>query len=265
MRVLFSILLATVLCFDAFAAPLPDAQFGNEFRLESRYGKGVKEKKHMMAESVHKSLFVPIAAKSDTVENVTAFLASAIPLVEAEPKTIQWYGVKFTNFSTPTFAIFDTFRSECGRQKHLNGKVAGALFDNADALLSAAPEIDPGNILASKVDTRPGMAGDNSTTEGLGVGLRVLFTAKPGQVQATRDFLVGALPLVEAEPLTLDWYALEFPDTNSFAIVDFFAAEEGRDAHLNGKVAAALFASADKLFTGQPDVAKFDVVAATLK
>jgi quinol monooxygenase YgiN len=125
------------------------------------------------------------------------------------------------------------------------------------------------------------MAGDNSTTEGLGVGLRVLFTAKPGQVQATRDFLVvssfnpafwallttaqGALPLVEAEPLTLDWYALEFPDTNSFAIVDFFAAEEGRDAHLNGKVAAALFASADKLFTGQPDVVKFDVVAATLK
>jgi quinol monooxygenase YgiN len=100
---------------------------------------------------VHKSLFVPIVAKSDTVENVTAFLASAIPLVEAEPKTIQWYGVKFTNFSTPTFAIFDTFCSECGRQTHLNGKVAGALFDNADALLSAAPEIDPGNILASKV------------------------------------------------------------------------------------------------------------------
>jgi hypothetical protein len=31
MRVLFSILLATVLCFDAFAAPLPDAKVGNEF------------------------------------------------------------------------------------------------------------------------------------------------------------------------------------------------------------------------------------------
>ncbi|KAF7358080.1 Antibiotic biosynthesis monooxygenase [Mycena venus] len=264
MRVLFSILLAAVLCLDAFAAPLPEAQVGNEFCLEARHGKGVKEKKHMMVKSVHKSLFVPIVAKSDTVENVTAFLASAIPLVEAEPKTIQWYGVKFTNFSTPTFAIFDTFRSESGRQTHLNGKVAGALFDNADALLSAAPEIDPGNILASKVVTKPGN-NSNSTTEGLGVGLRILFTAKPGQVQATRDFLVGALPLVEAEPLTLDWYALEFPDTNSFAIVDFFAAEEGRDAHLNGKVAAALFASADKLFTGQPDVVKLDVVAATLK
>ncbi|KAF8173503.1 hypothetical protein K438DRAFT_1610714, partial [Mycena galopus ATCC 62051] len=180
--------------------------------------------------------------------------------------TSQWSGVKFTNFSTPTFAIFDTFCSQCGMQTHLNGKVAGALLDNADALLSAAPEIDPRNILASKVVSKPVIAGENSTTEGLSVGLRVLFTAKPGRVKATRDFLIGALPLVAAEPQTLDWYALEFPDTNnSFATVDFFAAEEGRNAHLNGKVTAALFASADMLFTGQPDVVKFDVVATTLK
>lgn len=100
---------------------------------------------------MHRSLFVPIVAKCNTVDNVTSFLASALPLVEAEPKTIQWYGVKFTNFTPPTFAIFDTFHSESGRQTHLNGKVAGALFDNADALLAKAPEIDPGNVLASKV------------------------------------------------------------------------------------------------------------------
>ncbi|KAJ6589439.1 hypothetical protein B0H19DRAFT_1014556 [Mycena capillaripes] len=254
MRISLTVLLTTVLSLGAFAAPLPDAQVGD---LGVRHMMGGNAKT-----SVHRSLFVPIVAKSDTVENVTQFLASAIPLVEAEPKTIQWYGVKFTNFSTPTFAIFDTFHSENGRETHLNGKVAGALFDNADALLDGAPEIDPGNVLASKVVTKPD---NSSTTAGLSVGLRVLFTAKPGQVMATRQFLVSALPLVQAEPQTLDWYALEFPDTNSFAIVDFFAAEEGRDAHLNGKVAGALFANADKLFTAQPDVVKFDVVAATLK
>lgn len=248
MRITLSVLLATVLSLEALAAPLQP--------LEARHMMGKK------AKSVHRSLLVPIVAKSDTVANVTAFLASALPLVEAEPKTIQWYGAKFTNVSTPTFAIFDTFHSESGRQTHLNGKVASALFDNADALLAQAPEIDPGNVLASKVVTKPD---NSSTTEGLSVGLQVKFTAKPGQVQATRDFLVGALSLVQAEPLTLDWYAVEFPDTNSFAIVDFFAAEAGRDAHLNGKVAGALFASADKLFTAQPDIAKFDVVAATLK
>ncbi|KAJ7771171.1 hypothetical protein B0H14DRAFT_3164871 [Mycena olivaceomarginata] len=187
-----------------------------------------------MAKSVHKSLFVPIVAKSDTVENVTLSWLRKYPWSRRSPKRSN--ALRHLPSST------HSARSAAG-QTHLNGKVAGALFDNADALLSAAPEIDPGNILASKVEWQE----TTDTTEGLGVGLRVLFTAKPGQVQATRDFLVRNL-------LTLDWYALEFPDTNSFAIVDFFAAEEGRDAHLNGKVAAALFASADKLFTGQPDV-----------
>ncbi|KAJ6589524.1 hypothetical protein B0H19DRAFT_1303830, partial [Mycena capillaripes] len=132
-------------------------------------------------------LFVTIVAKSDTVENVTEFLGSAITLVEAEPKTIQWYGVKFTNFSTPTFAIFDTSVSESGRREHLDGKVAAALFDNAPVLLDGAPDIHPGSILASKVLTIPD---NSSTTVGLTVGLRVLFTAKPGQVEATREFLI---------------------------------------------------------------------------
>ncbi|KAJ7263664.1 hypothetical protein B0H12DRAFT_1180700 [Mycena haematopus] len=244
---LFSILLAGALCLDAFAAPISDAK---------------ARASDSFAQSVKVGLFVPIVAKSDTVGNVSAFLSSAIPLVEAEPQTVQWYGVKFTNVSSPAFAIFDTFPSESARQTHLNGKVAGALFDNADALLSTAPEIDPANILAAKLVEK---SGNNSPTEGLSVGLNVQFTAKPGQVQATRDFLVGALPLVEAEPQTLDWYAIEFPDTNSFAIVDFFASEDGRNAHLNGKVAAALFGSADKLFTAQPNIIKFDVVAATFK
>ncbi|KAJ6589724.1 hypothetical protein B0H19DRAFT_1367929 [Mycena capillaripes] len=212
--------------------------------------------------SVHRSLFVTFVAKSDTVANVTQFLQSAIPLVEAEPLTIQWYGVEFTNFSTPTFAIFDTSVSESGRRAHLNGVVAGALFTNAPVLFDGAPVIHPGNILASKVLTKPD---NSSTTVGLSVGLAVLFTAKPGQVDATREFLISALPLAEAEPLTLDWYAVEFPDTNSFAIVDFFASEKGRDAHLNGKIAAKLFAVADTLFTGPPDVIKTEVVAVTLK
>lgn len=100
---------------------------------------------------MHLGLFVPIVAKCGTVENVTQFFGSAVPLVEAEPKTIRWYAVKYTNFSTPTFAIFDTFRSEEGRVAHLNGKVVSALFDNVDALLDGAPDIKPAKIVASKV------------------------------------------------------------------------------------------------------------------
>ncbi|KAJ6506612.1 hypothetical protein C8R45DRAFT_1208669 [Mycena sanguinolenta] len=210
--------------------------------------------------AVHKNLFVTFTAKSTTVENVTEFLQSALPLVEAEPLTIQWYGVQFAN--SDTFAIFDTSVSEAGRRAHLNGVVAGALFANAPVLFDDAPVIHPGNILASKVLSKPD---NNSTTSGLSVGLAVLFTAKPGQVDATRDLIISFLSEAEAEPLTLDWYAVEFPDTNSFAIIDFFASEEGRDADLNGKILAKLLSVTDTMLTAQPDVIQTEAVAVTLK
>ncbi|KAF7375813.1 Antibiotic biosynthesis monooxygenase [Mycena sanguinolenta] len=206
------------------------------------------------------ALLVPAIAKGDQVNATQNFLEGAIPLVQAEPGTIQWYGVQFTDVDPPTFAIFDTFNSEADRNTHLNGKVAGALFANADTLFIADPVINKANVLASKVQN-----GDGSLTEGLSVGLRVNFTAKEDKVQDVRDFLTNALTLVEAEPDTLFWYAVEFNGTCVFSIVDFFASEKGREEHLNGKVAAALFAQADMLFTGQPDIVKFDVLSADVK
>ncbi|KAJ7894431.1 hypothetical protein B0H14DRAFT_2315098, partial [Mycena olivaceomarginata] len=205
--------------------------------------------------AVSLALLVPAIAKDDQVNATQKFLEGAIPLVQAEPGTIQWYGVKFTDVDSPTFAIFDTFNSENDRNTHLNGKVAGALFANADTLFVADPVVNKANVLASKVQE-----GDGSLTEGVSVGLRVNFTAKADKVQDVRDFLKGALTLVEAEPDTLFWYAVEFPGTCVFSIVDFFAAEKEREEHLKGKVAAALFASVDELLTGQPDIAKFDVL-----
>ena len=52
--------------------------------------------------------------------------------------------------------------------------------------------------------------------------------------------------MVDEEPLTPVWYAIYFPGTNTFGIVDFFASEAERDAHL-----AALFASVNELLTGR--------------
>jgi quinol monooxygenase YgiN len=78
------------------------------------------------------------------------------------------------------------------------------------------------------------------------------------------SLIQGALPLVDEEPLTPVWYAIFFPGTNTFGIVDFFTSEAGRNAHLTGKVAAALFASVDELLTGAPDVVKVDVLAAKI-
>jgi quinol monooxygenase YgiN len=241
---------------------------GSSMGMESGSGSGTNDNSSTNMQTPSQSpnsgvslaLLVPAIAKSDQVNATQNFLEGAIPLVEAEPGTIQWYGVQFTDVDPPTFAIFDTFDSEADRNTHLNGKVAGALFANADTLFVADPIINKANVLASKVQS-----GDGSLTEGVTVGLRVNFTAKEDKVQDVRDFLTNALTLVEAEPDTLFWYAVEFNGTCVFSIVDFFASEKGREEHLNGKVAAALFASADELFMGQPDIAKFDVLSADIK
>ena len=66
---------------------------------------------------------------------------------------------------------------------------------------------------------------------------------------------------MEAEPETPVWYAIEFPGTNVFGIVDFFATQGGLDANLKGKVAEALFANVDKLLTEAPEVITTEVLA----
>jgi quinol monooxygenase YgiN len=71
------------------------------------------------------------------------------------------------------------------------------------------------------------------------VALYVPLEAKPGKEKEVADFLKSALPLVNAEPGTVTWFAIQ-EGPSSFAIFDTFNDEAGRDAHLNGKVAAAL-------------------------
>ncbi|KAF8951614.1 hypothetical protein BDZ97DRAFT_1909847 [Flammula alnicola] len=185
------------------------------------------------------------------------FLNGGYDLVQAEPETSQWFALKYAGVTPGTFAIFDTFVTTFGRTAHLSGKVASALMANAPKLLSPAPEIGELEVLASKVKASGG-----GKTGGLSLGLRVIIEAKPEKVQTVKDFLIGALPIVEGEPETPVWYAIHFPGTNKFGIVDFFASEGGRAAHLAGKVAAALFASVDELLTGAPDVVMVDVLAA---
>jgi quinol monooxygenase YgiN len=86
--------------------------------------------------------------------------------------------------------------------------------------------------------------------------------AKPGKEQVVEDFLKSALPLAEAEPGTIRWYAFKTgPDT--FGIFDTFANEAGRNAHLSGDIAKALGARASELFASPPQVEKVEVLAST--
>lgn len=69
-------------------------------------------------------LFVPLPAQSGKAEDVEGFLLKGRTLVDDEPLTLQWYAIKYTGDAyakTPTFAIFDTFAADEGRNAHVNG------------------------------------------------------------------------------------------------------------------------------------------------
>ncbi|MGE8165562.1 putative quinol monooxygenase [Paraburkholderia sp. NPDC080076] len=95
------------------------------------------------------------------------------------------------------------------------------------------------------------------------LALYVRLEAKPGKEKEVEAFLLGGLPLVEEEPGTVAWFGLKL-GPSTFGIFDAFPDESGRDAHLNGKVAAALMAKAGELFASPPTIEKIDVLAAKL-
>jgi quinol monooxygenase YgiN len=80
-----------------------------------------------------------------------------------------------------------------------------------------------------------------------------------GKEKEVLEFLHSALPLAQAEAGTTTWYALQ-EGPSSFSIFDTFQDEAGRNAHLNGKIAAALMAKSD-LFAKPPSIHKIDILA----
>lgn len=95
------------------------------------------------------------------------------------------------------------------------------------------------------------------------LGLFVPLEAKPGKERELEEFLKGGLELVNQEPATTAWFAIRM-GPNTFGIFDVFPDESGRQAHLSGRVAAALMAKAPDLLASAPDIRKVEVIAAKL-
>ena len=93
------------------------------------------------------------------------------------------------------------------------------------------------------------------------VGILARMEAKPGKEDEVGAFLESALPLVQEEPDTVTWYAIRI-GSSEFGIFDTFEEDAGRQAHLSGKVAAALMAKAPDLFVSTPDIQTVDILAA---
>jgi quinol monooxygenase YgiN len=94
----------------------------------------------------------------------------------------------------------------------------------------------------------------------LSVALIVKMVAKNGMEEEVAGFLTGAVDLANAETGTPVWFALR-TDLQTFWIVDAFPGEEQRKAHLDGPIATALLANADRLLSEPPSIHTAEVLA----
>lgn len=94
------------------------------------------------------ALFVRLEAKPGKEAEVAQFLTDGLTLVNQEPATSVWFGLRL---GPSTFGIFDAFPDEAGRQSHLNGKVAAALMAKAPELFAKPPAIEKADVLAAKL------------------------------------------------------------------------------------------------------------------
>jgi quinol monooxygenase YgiN len=93
-------------------------------------------------------LLARIEAKPEYADEVEALLRDALQFALEEDDTVAWFAFRL---SDTTFGVFDTFDDEQGRQDHLQGKIAAALMEVAETMLTEAPEIRPLDVLAAKL------------------------------------------------------------------------------------------------------------------
>src|SRR5687767_12299135 len=96
------------------------------------------------------ALFARLEAKPGKEKELAAFLDQGLQLANQEATTPVWFALRL---GPTTFAIFDAFRDEAGRQAHLDGPIAKALMANAPTLLATPPVIERLEVLGVKLPT----------------------------------------------------------------------------------------------------------------
>lgn len=93
-------------------------------------------------------LLARLEAKPGKENEVASFLMQGLELANQETTTPLWFALRL---GPRTFAIFDAFQDELGRQNHLQGPIAKALMAVAPNLLAAPPVIEPVDVLGAKL------------------------------------------------------------------------------------------------------------------
>ncbi|MEP3296874.1 MAG: hypothetical protein ABJO27_10420 [Pseudoruegeria sp.] len=205
--------------------------------------------------------YITMPAAEGQIEAFAEFLIGAAPIVkETEPGTELWFALQ----DSDTLAIFDIFVDEEARNAHFSGAVAGALNENAEALVAGGwdegvvANINKSSVLSAKASV------DLYTAT---TATYIAVEAAPGKADDLAALLTAAGPIVaETEPKTLFWVALQV-DENNLAIFDIFADNSGREAHFAGQVASLLNTQASDLVKGGWDdgivanVRNYDILA----
>jgi quinol monooxygenase YgiN len=100
-----------------------------------------------------------------------------------------------------------------------------------------------------------------TSTHTLTVAFVVKLVAKEEKADEVGAFLAGAVSLANEEAGTIVWFALR-TDLTTFWIVDAFASQADRQAHIEGPIAAALMDNAERLLAAPPEILPADVLAA---
>src|SRR5438034_9301267 len=80
------------------------------------------------------------------------------------------------------------------------------------------------------------------------VALFVRLEAKPGREGDVESFLRSSLLMVQEEPATIAWFGICL-GLSTFGIFVAFLDDEGRQAHLSGRIAAAQRAKHSELLS----------------
>ncbi len=91
--------------------------------------------------------FVRIEAKPGKERDVAKFLETGLAMAHQETTTPLWFALRL---GPSTFGVFDAFTDDTGRQAHLNGPIAKALMAQTAELFTAAPSIEPIDVLGAK-------------------------------------------------------------------------------------------------------------------
>jgi len=98
--------------------------------------------------NVTKGLLLRLPIKPEHRDEAAAFLRDGRAVVDDEPATLAWFGLRFEN---DDFGVFDVFPDTKGRVAHLTGKIPQELARHGLPWLAGLPQMRFVDVLTSTV------------------------------------------------------------------------------------------------------------------